>query len=85
MKLEEIRAATPKACDTSTFNENETNPELREQEIKNIQGFVFRSENPRFNEFPEHFEDWTEEQKSDAYSNNFKLYLQKSVPPLAPC
>ena len=36
LKLEEeIRVATPKACDTSTFNE--TNPEMREQEIKNIQ------------------------------------------------
>ena len=39
--------------------------------------YTDNSDDPKFLEFPDHFEDWTEEQKKDAYDNHFKLYLQK--------
>ena len=38
---------------------------------------VFKSEDPRFLDFPSSFADWSEDQKKDAYENNFKLYVQK--------
>ena len=37
----------------------------------------FKSEEPRFSSFPSSFADWSEDQKKDAYENNFKLYVQK--------
>ena len=43
--------------------------EMSELEIKKQQGFVFKSENPRFASFPDKFDDWSEDQ--------IKLYLQK--------
>ena len=39
--------------------------------------FGFKSEEPRFSNFPSSFADWSEDQKEDAYKNNFKLYVKK--------
>ena len=88
-KLSELRTKTCEEIDDENNLEHEketeasieNKPKLSEVEIKKIQGLIFRSEEPRFSEFPEQFEDWSEEQKSDAYENNFKLYLQKSFKP----
>mgnify|MGYP007022937530 CR=1 FL=1 len=43
--------------------------------------YIFKSDEPRFLDFPEKFEDWSEDQKKDAYDNFFKLYLEKSLKP----
>ena len=42
-----------------------------------LEVFTSKSEDPGFLGFPEHFVDWSEEQKRDAYDNNFSLYLKK--------
>ena len=52
--------------------ENSTKPNSSES-------YTFKSEDPRFLDFPENFQDWSEDQKKDAYDNYFKLYLQKSL------
>ena len=88
-KLSELRTKTCEQIDNENNLEHEketeasieNKPKLSELEIKKIQGFIFRSKEPRFYEFPEQFEDWSEEQKSDAYENNFEFYLQKSFKP----
>ena len=46
-------------------------------ETGKIEVYTSKSEDPRFLDFPEHFIDWSEEQKKDAYENNFSLYLKK--------
>ena len=46
-----------------------------------LKSYKFKSDDPKYLLFTEEFEDWSEEQKRDAYDNNFKLYLQKSVRP----
>ena len=47
------------------------------QELVENPPVIWESEEIRFKDFPENFDDWSEEQEKDAYSNNFKLYLQK--------
>ena len=46
---------------------------------KSKESYTFKSDDPRFLEFPERFGEWSEDQKKDAYDNYFKLYLQKSL------
>ena len=58
--------------DASAKLENPTKP-------KSSESYTFKSDDPRFLDFPEKFEDWSEDQKKDAYDNYFKLYLQKSL------
>ena len=36
-------------------------------------------DDPRFLDFPDRFDNWSEDQKKDAYNNNFMLYLQKNL------
>jgi hypothetical protein len=48
-------------------------------EKKACEGYTYKSEEPRFLDFPPKFEDWSEDQKKDAYDNNFKLYLTTSL------
>ena len=51
----------------------------KQAQAKSKESYTFKSDDPRFLEFPEKFEDWSEDQKKDAYDNYFKLYLQKSL------
>ena len=53
------------------IKDNENNLELE------TETFGFKSEEPRFSNFPSSFADWSEDQKEDAYKNNFKLYVKK--------
>ena len=53
------------------IKDNENNGELK------TETYIYKSEDPRFLDFPSSFADWSEDQKKDAYDNNFKLYLQK--------
>jgi hypothetical protein len=67
-KLTEIRDDT---CEGTEDSENN---------LKHAkETYVFKSDEPRFLDFPERFEDWSEDQKKDAYDNNFKLYLEKDL------
>ena len=51
-----------------------------ENNLKHVkETYVFKSDDPRFLAFPDRFEDWSEDQKKDAYDNYFKLYLEKSL------
>ena len=63
------RSETAKASDELKDNENNLEPKT--------ETFVFKSEDPRFLDFPSSFADWSKDQKKDAYENNFKLYVQK--------
>ena len=63
------RSETDKASDELKDNENNLEPKT--------ETFVFKSEDPRFLDFPSSFADWSEDQLKDAYENNFKLYVQK--------
>ena len=61
---------------TATFEETED----CENNMKHKkETYVFKSDEPRFLDFPERFEDWSEDQKKDAYDNYFKLYLEKDL------
>ena len=57
--------------------------ETASDDIKDIENNLelktktYTSEEPRFLDFPSNFADWSEDQKKDAYENNFKLYVQK--------
>ena len=53
------------------IKDNENNGELK------TETYIYKSEDPRFLDFPSSFADWSEDQKKDAYDNNFKLYMQK--------
>ena len=48
-------------------------------EEKASKTYTFKSRDHRFLEFPSNFEEWSEDQKKDAYDNNFKLYLTTSL------
>jgi hypothetical protein len=63
------RSEAVKASDELKVNENNT-------KLKTDTHF-FKPEEPRFLDFPSSFADWSEDQKKDAYENNFKLYVQK--------
>ena len=43
----------------------------------NVNNLELKTEESRFLNFPSNFADWSEDQKKDAYNNNFKLYVQK--------
>ena len=70
----------PLAQQISESFEGEILPELKNQtceEIKYCENnlehvkemYVFKSDEPRFLDFPERFEDWSEDQKKNAYHN----------------
>ena len=63
------RSEAVKASDELKDNENNT-------ELK-TDTYIFKSEDPGFLDFHSSFADWSEDQKKDAYENNFKLYVQK--------
>ena len=66
---EELKIQT-EANDISKDSENNKEPVVN-------QPFIWKSEEIRFDDFPDKFDDWSEDQEKDAYSNNFKLCLQK--------
>ena len=78
-----VEESKPVSDDRS--NEMHQESETASDDIKDIENnlelktetYVFKSEDPRFVDFPSSFADWSEDQKKDAYENNFKLYVQK--------
>ena len=63
---EETAQNRSKAVNASDeLKDNENNTELK------IDTFIFKSEEPRFLDFPSSFADWSEDQKKDAYENKF--------------
>ena len=69
---------TENLFETQTNCSKDTNNNKTVQS-KPSESYTFKSDHPRFLDFPERFEDWSEDQKKDAYDNYFKLYLQKSL------
>jgi 23S rRNA pseudoU1915 N3-methylase RlmH len=43
----------------------------------NVNNLELKTEESRSLNFPSNFADWSEDQKKDAYNNNFKLSVQK--------
>ena len=86
----------PLAQQISKSFEGEILPELKTEtceEIKDCENnlehvketYVFKSDEPRFLDFPERFEDWSEDQKKDAYDNYFREKFKALLLILAPC
>ena len=61
-------------CQTETKNKAE---DSENNQLVEIKPFNWTSEEIRFHDFPEKYDDWSEGHEKDAYSNNFKFYLQK--------
>ena len=70
--FQEVKPIQSKTNKKSKDSKN--NDELQVQENP---PFIWKSDEIRFNYFPESFDDWSEDQEKDAYINNFKLYLHK--------
>ena len=63
---EEIAKKISEAAKSSDEpKDNENNLELK------TETYIFKSEEPRFLDFPSSFADWSEDQKKDAYDNHF--------------
>ena len=51
----------------------------KQAQAKSKESYTFKSDDPRFLEFPEKFEDWSEDQKKDAYDNSTSRKALKSI------